>query len=580
MNSRLHHTDKRLRNIVLLLGMFLLLAYRFRRQAFARALRLPAVKYKGGVETGLRLTMRDGIRLATDHYYPIGSGNFPTVLIRSPYGRGRTAGAFGVYLAFVAERFTERGYHVIVQDTRGRFESEGEFNPYFNEKADGLATLDWLKQQDWFNGEVGLWGPSYLGIVQWAIAADAPEVKALVPIVTGSQLQSVVYPDGAVDLGLALRWMALFHALDQKRNRRLVTSAPMLWQVERAITPAFAHLPLAEVDSVALGSPVDFFRIWLEHTDPADKLWTEIPKAINIANVTAPAHFIGGWYDFFLRTLLLDYAALKTAGRNPYLTIGPWHHFNGMVSPTGIREGINWFNVHLKGNHSKLRDKPVRIYVMGAREWRAMDDWPPPYRETCCYLHAGRRLEYTAPADDQPTDHYTYDPANPTPALGGTQFSPWAGRYDNRKLEARPDVLTYTTPPLTHDMEVIGHVRLELYVTSSLEHTDFFGRVCDVYPNGRSINICDGLFRITPGKVNPQPDGSLRLEIDLWATAHHFKAGHRIRLQVSSGAHPRWNRNPGTGEHDGQYTVLKAANQTIYHDVDHPSALVLPVYPE
>jgi putative CocE/NonD family hydrolase len=177
---------------------------------------------------------------------------------------------------------------------------------------------------------------------------------------------------------------------------------------------------------------------------------------------------------------------------------------------------------------------------------------------------------------DEGVDNYRYDPSNPTPALGGAQFSPLAGPRDNRKLEARPDVLTFTTPPLSQPVEIIGQVRLQLYVKSSLDYTDFFGRLCDVFPNGRSINICDGLFRVRPGKVERQLDGSMCIEIDMWATAYHFKSGHRIRLQVSSGAHPRWSRNLGTGD-SITGSEMKVALQTIFHDSTHPSALILPV---
>ncbi|MCP4594133.1 MAG: CocE/NonD family hydrolase, partial [bacterium] len=188
------------------------------------------------------------------------------------------------------------------------------------------------------------------------------------------------------------------------------------------------------------------------------------------------------------------------------------------------------------------------------------------------------RLATESPPAESSPDHYVYDPADPTPATGGPFLGRrGAGPQDNRALEARPDVLCYTTPPLQHDVDVIGPVRTELYVRSSLAHTDFFARLCDVEPDGRSINVCDGLFRVEPGKGEPQPDGSLRIEIDMWATAYRFRTGHRLRLQVSSGAHPRWSRNLGTGEPLATGTLLAVAEQAIYHDADHPSALVLPL---
>jgi putative CocE/NonD family hydrolase len=569
---------KRWTNILIALGMFLV-AYRFRYQlstrTLARWLRLPPQRYKVGVKRAIRIPTHDGLTLATDHYFPLTPERLPTILIRSPYGREPGAGAFGVLLNFMAHRFAERGYHVVVQDTRGRFDSDGEFNPPFDEPTDGRATLDWLNEQPWFNGAVGLWGPSYLGIVQWAIASQ-PEVKALVPIVTSSQLQSILYPDGVFDLGLALRWLGIFQALDQRRS--LLAAPRLLSRVERTITPGFHQLPLSMADAVALGAPVAFYRMWLEHHRPDDAMWQYAAQIADPAQIVAPVHLIGGWYDFFLRGLLADYAGLRAVGRTPYLTIGPWFHFsNAMVTLGGLREGLIWFDAHLKGNDRSLRQKPVRLFVMGANEWREMDDWPPPAQSTRYYLHPARWLAQEPPHAVSSSEHYRYDPADPTPAVGGTQFSPWAGPRDNRKLEARSDVLTYTTAPLDSLLEVIGPVCLELYVRSSLDYTDFFGRLCDVYPDGRSINVCDGLYHVEPGSGQPQPDGSLRIEIDLWATAHRFRPGHRIRLQVSSGAHPRWTRNLGTGEPVGSGTIMKTANQTVYHDSSHPSALVLPV---
>jgi putative CocE/NonD family hydrolase len=204
-----------------------------------------------------------------------------------------------------------------------------------------------------------------------------------------------------------------------------------------------------------------------------------------------------------------------------------------------------------------------------------MNAWPPDTAATPYYLQAGNGLSRTPPTDERATSHYCYDPARPTPVVGGTQFSPWAGQYNNRRLEARSDVLVFTSEPLREEIEVIGVVRMELYVRSSAEYTDFFGRLCDVSADGRSVNVCDGLFRIEPGTGERQPDGSLRIEIDLWATAYRFKRGHSLRVQVSSGAHPRWSRNLGT-KNQLHGSEMRPADQTIYHDRLHPSMIVIP----
>lgn len=567
---------KSFRKWLIALLVLTVVAYRAHRWLIARVLRLTPPKYRVRVERGLRIPMRDALTLAADHYAPTAPGQYPTILIRSPYGRNARAGSFGLLLSFIGHRFAERGYHVLIQDTRGRFDSQGVFNPYFSEADDGHATLEWLCSQPWSNGVIGLWGGSYLGIVQWVIAADSPAVKAIMPAITSTQLHKIVYPDGVLDLGLALRWMTIFHTLDQVRANPLKWLS-LLWDVEKIIAPALLHLPVAEADKVALGSNVNFFHQWIEHSDITSELWRENLEKIKLAQVTQPTHLMSGWYDFFLRGTLDDYATLRENGRNPYLTIGPWHHFAAIMSLDDLREGLIWFDAHLYGDRSRLRKKPVRIYVMGANAWRDFDSFPPPSTKTRYYLQAASMLATEpAHASAEPT-HYTYDPSDPTPAVGGAIFSITGGRRDNRALEARSDVRTFTTSPLREPLEIIGRVRLELYAQSSLEYTDFFGRLCDVHPDGRSYNVCEGLFRVEPGKVAKQADGSMCIEIDMWATAHRFLPGHSIRLQVSSGAHPHWCRNLGTGEYFGTCTTYKVAEQTIYHDRLHPSALVLPV---
>jgi putative CocE/NonD family hydrolase len=565
------------------LGVAGVSAFAFRRQILAALLRLPPVRCMVGVERNVPIPMPDGVVLMADHYFPRARGSFPTILMRSTYGRGSdVGGVLGLTSSFPTVRLAERGYHVVVQTTRGRFDSEGETAPFVDATPDGHATLEWIARQPWFDGNLGMWGQSYLGYTQWAVAADAPPtLKALVPGITTSQFSSVIYPDGALALDTFLRWTYLMEVMDRKGKGSL-SGWEMMRQlgppgVARHLLPAFEHLPLREADEVAVGHPVSYYRDWLAHPQADDPYWESIDHRAHLPRVAAPVHLVSGWYDFLLRELLIDYAALKEAGHSPYLTIGPSAHTDLDIIGEALRQGIDWFDAHLRGNRRRPREKPVRVRVMGADEWREMDTWPPPAQETRYYLHAGRRLSLKAPGGDSPPDRYRYDPADPTPAIGGPLFMAPSGPVDNRALEARPDVLTYTTEPLAQSVEVIGPVRLALYVRSSLAHADFFGRLCDVHPNGRSINVCDGLFRVQPGKGQVQPDGSLRIEVDMWATAYRFQRGHRLRLQVSSGAHPRWSRNLGTGEPLATGTRMLAADQTIFHDSAHPSALVLPV---
>jgi putative CocE/NonD family hydrolase len=296
-----------------------------------------------------------------------------------------------------------------------------------------------------------------------------------------------------------------------------------------------------------------------------------------VARVIAPVHLLGGWYDVFLPRLVADYERLRQAGRRPYLTIGPWAHTSQGLMPVAMRESIAWFRAHLLGDRSALRDAPVRVFVMGAGEWRDFPEWPPTgYQEQRWHLQPGGGLSTSIPAASEP-DHYRYDPADPTPAVGGSSLSKNSGPQNNRALEARRDVLVYTSAPLDSDLTAIGPVAVELHVTSSLDHTDFFARLCDVDPAGKSINVCDGLIRLLSGRPSPDEGGCRKVRIELWPTAYRFKRGHSLRVQVSSGAHPRFARNLGSGEPLATATTLVVADQSVAHDPAHPSAIFLPV---
>ncbi|MGD8794695.1 MAG: CocE/NonD family hydrolase, partial [Anaerolineae bacterium] len=429
-------------------------------------------------------------------------------------------------------------------------------------------------------------GPSYLGYMQWAVAAASPpgpgstRPGASLIMVASAENFSVSHPDGAFGLETRLRWCQGIHIQNRLHRRPLREQLVQRFfgHAEDRLRAAFDHLPLLEADVVAAGERLPFYRDIVTHDRPDDAYWTARDHRAAVGRGDTPVHLVGGWYDYYLRGLLRDYGTLRAAGHRPYLTIGPWHHAHPALVRAGLQEGLAWFDAQLKGDPRGLRAGPVRLYVMGAGEWREMEDFPPPSKPVRYYLHDGARLAPEPPTSGSPPDSYRYDPADPTPALGGALLAfRGAGPQDNRPLEARADVLCYTTPPLDRELEVIGPVQLELYARSSLAHTDFLGRLCDVAPDGTSTNVCDGLFRVAPERGEVQADGCLCLQIDLWATAYRFRRGHRLRLHVSSGAHPRWSRNLGTGEPLATGVRMAVAEQTVYHDRLHPSALVLPV---
>ena len=571
-----------------LAGLTGLTAYLLRRRMIGRVLHLDTPKYSVVVRRGITIPMHDGVTLLGDHYTPKGERLYPTVLIRTPYGRGRDVGPTGILHDFIAQRFAERGYNVVVQDVRGCYESEGDFEPFTHEADDGRATLKWIEKQPWFNGVLGMWGPSYLGYVQWAVAGDAPlYLKAIVPVITGANIANTGFRDGSLSLDTILRWIIQIEALDRKSYysnwfgiRRMSPK-----RVDKIITKASNELPLKDIDKRTVGKEVPFLREWMSHLTPDDPYWEQFDLSPKLPSVTASTHLVSGWYDVFLRETLEDYERLKeTHGRRPYLTIGPWHHLdtNGLLE--SLRLAIIWFDVYLKGEGSKLNRKPIRIYVMGRDVWCELDHWPPKSDRMVYFLHRNNtdpeligHLTLNEPEGIETVDHYIFDPEDPTPAVGGAVMNNSAGVTDNNELESRSDVLTYTTSELDEDIEIIGSIKLQLFVRSSLENTDFFGRICDVHPDGRSNNICDGFLRVDPDTGVILEDGSKMVEFDFWPTAIRFSAGHKIRLQVSSGAHPRWYRNLGTDQPIDSTTDIRIAEQSIYHDIDHPSKVILPV---
>jgi hypothetical protein len=411
--------------------------------------------------------------------------------------------------------------------------------------------------------------------IRRAIAAEAgPGLQALVPEITSSEMRSLIYPGGSFGLDSTLNWIHLLCHQEDSFIHRLLHGLSDL----RAYLSAAKTLPLSASDLPGAGRKVGFFQDWLVHDNPGDPWWNEVDYSAEeyfratVSQVTAPTHLIGGWYDIFLPQTIRDYTRLHQAGRDPHLTIGPWAHTSPGLQPVAVGEAIRWCRAHLLEDRSLMRQAPVRIFVMGANQWRELPNWPPSgYQTQHWHLQAKKGLSPSLPAAGDP-DRYRYDPADPTPAVGGSSLSHNSGPRDNRKLEARSDVLVYTSAPLEDDLEIIGAIQAELFVQSSLEHTDFFARLCDVSPSGKSINLTDGLIRL-----KSLPAGIHKIAIDLWPSAHCFLRGHRIRLQVSSGSHPRYARNPGNGEPLASAVTLVAAEQAVYHDPEHPSAVILPV---
>jgi len=504
------------------------------------------------VERGIAVPAGDGAALLADHYRPLAAGPHPTLLVRTPYGRGFPWDyLYGALLG-------EQGFHVVIQSCRGTGGSQGVFEPFVGEAADAQATIAWLRRQDWFSGSLGTIGPSYLGFTQWALAADPPpELGAMVVQVSSDDFYGIRYPGGAFALEATLTGVAATQAM----HRGMGSFTLAMLRLLRRYRKVARTLPLIDAYPPAFGGRVGYFEDWISHPEPGDPYWAPRRVAVSPERIP-PASLLTGWSDVCLDQTLALYRRLREAGRTTRLVVGPWTHTSGFNKdlPVLFGEALGWLHQHLGGNGTGTGGLPVRVHVgeTGAPgTWRDLADWPPPgFSERVWHLHAGRTLAAEAPAV-QTVSSFRYDPADPTPSVGGPRMdSRDAGSQRNNALEARRDVLVFTSEPLSEPLDVIGPVAFRVRARGSGAHFDVFARLCDVDPKGASWNICDGLLRLGgepgPGEVGggaAAAGGAWRdVTVPMSATAHRFGAGHRLRVQVSGGAHPRFMRNTGTGE--------------------------------
>lgn len=527
-------------------------------RVLAKLAKLPrACTYDVRVERDVETEMPDGTILLADRWYPVTPPNPPAILLRSPYGR-RPFGPVG-------RLFAERGYQAVIQSCRGTFGSGGAWEPFRDEQIDGRATLSWIAEQSWFGGSIGTWGPSYLGLNQWAVAHDPPAtLRAIAPAVSTGTFRNLLYGHGStLLLEPLLLWVTIVeHQEDGLRGVfRSTRTVREIWKRTAAV------LPLTDADVAIVGHQVDFFQDWLTHNGPAD-LWWDSADYRGPMTDAPPMTLVGGWFDPFSLDMVTDFRALMDAGREARLTIGPWTHSSLALAAEAIRDGLDWFDMHLAGQRGPERH-PVRLFVMGSNRWVDLPAWPPPSEVQRWHLRSGDRLDPVPPSDERPSC-YRYDPADPTPSVGGAGlgFGRSSGQKDQRPRESRPDVLVFTSDPMPRNVTVAGVPSAQIHMRSSAPSTDLFVRLCDVSPKGRSLNICDGLVRVSG-------DGAIQLAMR--PTAHTFCVGHRIRIQVSSGAFPLYARNLGSGEPLGTGTRLVPSDVQIIHDSEHPSGIDLPM---
>jgi putative CocE/NonD family hydrolase len=558
--------------------------------------------YRVTIQQAVSVKMRDGVSLVADVYRPVSDEKFPVLLERTPYNRTNEAAT--------ANTMAAHGYIVVLQDTRGRFGSGGEFYPFRNESADGFDTVEWAAKLDQSNGKVGMFGGSYVGATQLLAAmAVPPHLVSIFPYVTASEYyDGWTYQNGALMQWFSSSWTSGL-VIDTLRRQTEGAQAPKEW-VKNLPLQDYALLKTPQPSALA-----PYFRDWLSH-ERDDAYWQQWRVSDHYPRMTVMGLHAGGWHDLFLKGSIKNYtglqqgAATSEARVGQRLIVGPWAH-----APTS-REGkigdvvfgkaavldhtataLKWFDYSLKGmNNEYSSGAPVRLFIMGDNVWRDEQEFPlARTRYTKYYLHSTRGanslngdgvLSTTSPAAER-ADGFDYDPQNPVPTIGGRLCCGQAmppGPADQRPNESRADVLVFSTPALAEDTEVTGFISLELYAATSAVDTDFTALLVDVDESGYARLLTDGIVRaryrettrnateVVPGKV-------YKYTIDLWATANVFKAGHRIRLYVSSSNFPRFNRNLNTGEDLSASTRSVRARQTIYHDRERSSALILPLIP-
>jgi len=544
------------------------------------------------------IPMRDGVELSADLYRPSVGERFPVLLMRSYYhNQTRFKVDWAVKLA-------KAGYAVVLQDVRGRFDSDGVWRPYVDEAVDGHDTLEWIGQQPWCDGNIGTFGVSYDGFTSTLSAPlGSPYLKAMMPFTSQEDNYGHIRNQGVLELWNAVNFAGM--------GRR--AHAVSLWNAVD-IESVWKRLPLISLMDDLADRP--FYRECIAH-DTFDHFWKNYSLKGRYEDVKAPAYNLTGWYDNLLHEGFKQFRGWRQEGGTPEvrarsrLLVGPWNHYyistgGGVDYGADIsfgpssrvdtsREILRWFDQRLRGIDTGIdREPPLTLFVMGANVWRHEHEWPLPQTHfTSFNLHSGGRansllgdgsLSLSSPEAEKP-DTFAYDPADPVPSWGGQiQPPPIGGPRDRRSVERRDDVLVYTSEPLPEDAEVTGPVELVLYAASSAPDTDFTATLVDVHPNGKAIILCEGIVRARyrESVVEPtliEPGQIYEYHISLWETSNLFKAGHRVRLEVSSSNFPRWDRNLNTGHRPGLDAEMQVANQTIYHDAERPSRLVLPVIP-
>ena len=585
--TRLQLIGKSLFGLLVIAGLLLWMAYQLGPTLLARKLAIRRAQYAVRSES-MTMTTSDGVKLVSDVFHPQRLRRAPTILVRIPYSKTFTN---KLRSQIVGRMWAERGYNAVIQSTRGRAPSTGRYYPLRGERQDGIETLAWIAKQPWFDGRIGMWGGSAFGYTEWALADQAdPGPSSLLIYLSSTSFYRMFYPGGAFALESALNWAVRSRGTQDEPD----------WPSERRLQTAYNRWPVLEADQRAVGTRIEFFRDWLSHPEN-DSYWREIDGENRAASTKAPILLMSGWFDPFLPGQINDFETIRRKATpdiasRTRLVIGPWAHAITVPLPNApdlgnfrfatISPSIPWFDQTLTG--AKSDESPVRIFVMGINQWRDEKEWPLARAQNRnLYLNSqgsansfngNGALSFKMPTSSDSADRFEYDPQNPVPTAGGDMISNDAGVFRQNDIEMRPDVLVYTAPPLAEDTEITGPIKLVLYVATTARNTDFTGKLVDVFPDGSAYNISDGILRKAYTQRTQSSDVE-EITIDLWPTSYVLGKAHRLRLEVSSSNYPHFDRNPNTGRRIATETVPVRAQQTIYHDLNRPSRLVLPFVP-
>lgn len=591
----------------------------------------PATEKKIIIEKNVMAPMRDGVKLAADIYRPEGAGKWPVVLIRIPYNKEEMMPMLGKEIA-------RRGYVVIIQDCRGTFKSEGRiFFPLFWETDDGKDTIDWIAKQSWYGGGVGMWGGSYFGYTQWAAAPGNTDLKCFYPLLTTPNMVDAFIIGGAMQYEFTTTWTQQVGKQNEDVANLVLkpdlTGGWYNYPLEPPMNVNFGEISHKMENADAINGilglnlsisdsgpiPKETFKQVIDKLLPLFSYpsLTYNQPALKFGDrykdISAPAYSVAGWYDIFLQAQIDDFLKLQKEGKGDAakkskLVIGPWGHgyenpmASGKCKLAAQREMLNefvkieWFDKWLKGKKDNVEfGAPVKIFVMGANVWRTENEWPlARMKQTNYYLSGGGKansisgdgaLSTELPSENVPPDKFDFDPSKPVPTSGGALLdSEESGVKLQKDVELRNDVLVYSFPVLQEDVEVTGPISAVIYASTSAVDTDWTVKLVDARPDGKIVNIQDGIIRARYREdlLHPSlltPNEIYKYTIDMWSTSYVFKKGHTIRIEVSSSNFPRFGKNCGLGGKGGP-TDFVVAHQTIYHDAKHPSHIVLPIIPK